>query len=60
AGLLIALFGVRLLNRLLYGVDPLDPVVFATNLIAVAGVALIAAGIPALRAARISPAGALR
>ena len=59
-GLLIALLGVRMLNRLLYGVDPLDPFIFASNLIAVAGVALVAAGIPALRASRISPAGALR
>lgn len=50
----------RVLSSLLFGVSPLDPVVFASVAVFLAGVALMASYIPALRAARIDPLHALR
>jgi predicted permease len=59
-GLAIALLGSRLMQNLLYGVSPLDPIAY----LAVAGI-LAAAGIaasyaPACRATRVDPLQALR
>jgi predicted permease len=59
-GLLIALLGSRLMQSLLFGVSAFDPGVFAVNAAIVAGVALVASLIPALRAAATDPASALR
>ncbi len=59
-GLLGAASGARLLGSLLYGVSPGDP----TTLVAVVATLFVTAGIatyvPALRAARVDPAVALR
>ena len=50
----------RLLESQLYGVTPIDPIVFAGAALLLAAVALAAALAPALRAARTDPMEALR
>jgi putative ABC transport system permease protein len=59
-GLVVSFGLTRLLGRLLYGVSPLDPIVFVgvSSLLAAAG--LLASLIPALRATRVDPIVALR
>jgi ABC-type antimicrobial peptide transport system permease subunit len=59
-GLLLALWGGKSLSSLLYGVGPRDPVVFAGVGVFLLVVALVAAIAPAVRAARIDPATAMR
>jgi ABC-type antimicrobial peptide transport system permease subunit len=60
AGVGAALAGSRLIESLLYGVSPRDPVVFATTMLMLLSVALIACWLPARRAARVSPIQAMR
>jgi len=50
----------RLLDALLYGVGPRDPLAFALTPILLLGVALLASWIPARRAAGLDPAESLR
>jgi ABC-type antimicrobial peptide transport system permease subunit len=50
----------RLLSGLLYGVRPHDLSIFSAVSILLAGVALVASFIPALRATRVDPMAALR
>jgi ABC-type lipoprotein release transport system permease subunit len=50
----------RVLRGLLYGVTPLDGLTIASVASLVAGVALVAVGVPAWRAARVDPVTALR
>jgi putative ABC transport system permease protein len=59
-GLAGAIAGTRMLRGLLYGVTPLDSLTIASVVALVAGVALVAVGSPAWRAARVDPATALR
>lgn len=59
-GLSTAAFATRLLEGLLYGVRPLDPVSFAGGAIVFGALALIASLIPACRAASVNPVDALR
>jgi ABC-type antimicrobial peptide transport system permease subunit len=59
-GLLAAWGLTRLMASLLYGVSPTDPVIFATVSILVLAISALAGLLPALRAARVSPAQALR
>lgn len=47
-------------NSLLYGLRPTDPVTLAIAILALAGIALAASFIPALRAARLEPMQTLR
>jgi putative ABC transport system permease protein len=58
AGGAIALSGF--MQKLLYGVEPTDPVTFVAVTILLVGVALLACWIPAARAARLDPMVALR
>jgi putative ABC transport system permease protein len=60
AGLAGALLLSGLMKGLLFGVGPRDPLSFVFAPAALVGVALLAAYIPARRAARISPVEALR
>jgi putative ABC transport system permease protein len=50
----------RYMSSLLFGVQPRDPVVFAGVPLLLAAVALVAVWIPAVRASRVDPLGALR
>ena len=59
-GLALALGVGRLLERILYGVRPNDPLTFATVFAIMLGVGAAATFLPARRAARIDPIQALR
>jgi len=55
-----ALFLTSLMEGLLFGVAPRDPVTFAVSGGALLAVAALASAVPALRAARVDPLEALR
>ncbi len=55
-----ALLAARALHGTLYGVGPVDPWTLAAVPLAMASVAVLAAGMPARRAARVDPMQALR
>jgi len=59
-GLLLALATLRLLQTMLLGVAALDAATLAATTTGLAGVALLAAFLPARRAARTEPAIVLR
>ena len=59
-GLAMALGAGRLLERILYGVKPSDPVTFAIVFAIMLGVGAAATFLPARRATRIDPMQALR
>jgi putative ABC transport system permease protein len=59
-GLLLANWSAKLVGALLYGLDPDDPAAFTAVAVALAGVGLLAAWIPARRAAKVDPAITLR
>jgi putative ABC transport system permease protein len=60
AGLAAGLGSARLLQRLLYGVDPADPVAFGGAPLVLVAVCVLAAWVPTWRALRINAAAALR
>src|SRR5206468_12913802 len=60
AGLPLAFGGSHLLQSMLFGLSPADPVSFAVAVGAIAGVAIAASVIPARRASAIEPMIALR
>jgi predicted permease len=59
-GIPVALAASRLLNSLLYGVNPADPVIFSVAAVALLFVSLLACCVPALRAVRVDPLTALK
>jgi putative ABC transport system permease protein len=59
-GVLMSLAVTRLVSTFLYGVTPHDPATLAFSALALVGVAILAALLPARRAARLDPAAALR
>jgi len=63
-GLLIGIAGAVALGRVassaLYGVSPVDPLTLAGVLVLFLGVAALASVLPAERASRTDPVGALR
>jgi putative ABC transport system permease protein len=59
-GIIAAYFGAGIIRGLLFGVAPHDPMTFATVVVGMSAIGVIACWIPALRAARIDPAIAMR
>jgi putative ABC transport system permease protein len=59
-GLVGALAASRLLGSLLYETSPVDPLAYAAVAVLVGGVAVLAAVLPARRAARVDPVAALK
>jgi putative ABC transport system permease protein len=59
-GLGVAFAGSRVIESLLYGVSPRDPVIFAATALVLIVVTLFACWLPARRAARLDPLTALR
>jgi len=60
AGIAAALFLTRLMEGLLFGVAPRDPLTFVAVSAILLVIAVVASLIPALRAARVDPLEALR
>jgi putative ABC transport system permease protein len=59
-GVLLALALTRVINNLLYGVKPTDPLTFSLVSLLLVAIALLACWLPARRAARVHPMVALR
>jgi putative ABC transport system permease protein len=59
-GVLLAVAVARLLSALLYGVEPIDPLVLITSVAMLGTSLLLAAYLPTRRATRIDPTTALR
>jgi predicted permease len=59
-GITVGLVAAHLIQGLLYGVSPIDPISFAVSLLCLGIAAILACLIPALRAIRINPMTALR
>ena len=59
-GLVLALAASRLISKLLFGVQVMDPLTFAVTCVGMLLVAALASFVPALKAARVDPATALR
>ncbi len=60
AGIVAALAATRALSSFLYEVTPGDPWIFAAVVVVLGGCAILAAYLPARRAARVDPATSLR
>ena len=59
-GMAAAAAATRVMSALLFGVSALDPITYVAVAIGLGGTALLASYLPAIRAARIDPAEALR
>ncbi len=60
AGLILAAWSARFLSGMLYGVAANDVAALCSATVAMLGVALVASGVPAIRAARTDPMESLR
>jgi putative ABC transport system permease protein len=60
AGVALSAWGSRFIAKLLFGIQPQDPATTALAVFSLAIVATLASGIPAVRAALVNPARALR
>jgi ABC-type antimicrobial peptide transport system permease subunit len=60
SGMVLAIFAARVIQGLLFGVEPYDPATFAIVTLLMAGIGLFACWIPAVRAARIDPTVTMR
>ncbi|HLJ79629.1 MAG TPA: ABC transporter permease [Acidobacteriaceae bacterium] len=60
AGLVCAVFLLRVMKSAIYGVTPYDPVTLVTVPLVLVAVAAVASALPALRIAKIDPAETLR
>ncbi|MCL4851529.1 MAG: ABC transporter permease [Bryobacteraceae bacterium] len=60
AGLIGAVFAVRILSGLVYGVSVRDPITFGAVIVSMLAVAMLAGYIPARRSTQINPMAALR
>jgi ABC-type antimicrobial peptide transport system permease subunit len=60
AGFAIVVAAGRWVGPLLFQVSPRDPMVFLVVSVVLVGVALLASGLPAIRASRLDPVLALR
>jgi putative ABC transport system permease protein len=56
----LALVFGRLLEQILYGVQPTDPVSYATVFLMILAIAAVACCVPAMRAIGVNPVTALR
>jgi len=59
-GIAVALASTRLLGTLLYGVKPVDPIVFAAMSVMMLAIGALASYVPARRASSVSPIESLR
>jgi predicted permease len=59
-GTVAAIAATRLLDSMLYGVRPSDPLTFSAIVLLMAAIAIVASYVPARRALRIDPTDALR
>jgi putative ABC transport system permease protein len=59
-GLVGAILGTRMLQSLLFGVSPTDPIVLTIVPLVLVGIAALASFAPARRAAKVDPVEALR
>ena len=59
-GVVVALATTKLMARLLYEVQAVDPIVFATMSVFMIGIGMLASYVPARRASRVSPIESLR
>jgi predicted permease len=60
AGVVLSIVLARSISIFLFGVAPIDPVTFLMAIVLIGTTAALAAGLPALRAARIDPIATLR
>ncbi|MDT8368153.1 MAG: hypothetical protein RQ745_03025 [Longimicrobiales bacterium] len=59
-GVALGAAGSRLLEGLLYGVEPIDPATYGAAAVLLLGVATAATVVPVVRAVRIDPSEAVR
>jgi putative ABC transport system permease protein len=59
-GLVVAVGVTRVMATLLFEIDPIDPLTYAAVSLALVAATLLACYVPALRATRVDPIGALR